>query len=113
MERLTVAGAIKESISEKDFFKAIKWKTVEEKITTLSPGSQWSFFTARASSHAGVVGRVVGLAKEALDRSLGPKHQRRHRKFTTKEMRILLYEAASMINNRPLSVVYTIVVRRD
>ena len=34
-------------------------------------------------------------------------HQRRHQKFTTDEMRILLYEVANMLKNRPLSAVFS------
>ena len=90
----------------KGFLKSIDWAEVENRLTTLSPGSSWSFYCPKASSQAGVVEKIVGLTKICLEKSLGQKHQRRHRKFTTKEMRIILYEVANMLNNRPLSVIY-------
>ena len=95
------------SATLRGFLKGIDFKQVEEHLTTTSPGSHWRWFTPKHSAQAGCVERVVGLVKMALDKSLGQKHQRRHRKFTTDEMRILLYEVANMLNNRPLSAVFS------
>ena len=69
-------------------------------------GISWSFYCPKASAQAGVVEKIVGLTKISMEKSLGQRHQRRHRKFTTKEMRVILYEVANMLNNRPLSVIY-------
>ena len=94
------------SVTSKGFLKGIDLKRVEEHITTSSPGATGSGSNQSTLHRQDVLNESLAQLKQYLT-----KDQERSIIVDTKslqdKMQILLYEVSNMLNNRPLTAVFS------
>ena len=83
----------------------IKWDKVKEEVNAKQ--AEWNWFCPLASAQAGVIESCVKLFKTALKKALSFTYRthKTPRYFSFSEFRVVCLEIASLVNDRPLSVI--------